>query len=500
MIYSGDVYRDFEKWIDDLKTEIINNISFHKYFSPEETTSRALQIFTELTTNDYSLSQSKNNFHLTKKYGPFIIKRGSIRLSLKSRILFNGIFFLESVYFLLQIFKGIFNFKKKKKGKYTVLIEPPIIDTTDNLKKFLKQTKISALNNTDFLIIKKRNLPQNDASKLIFKSSPWNYIIDSNFSALDRFLIVLKFIFFTISSFYYLNRSPLNILFYKDLSHSFSIHLLNQRNLLQDIFITNSSYLVQPLWLRGLKNKNFKSNMIWYSQNFIPKFYRGESEQSYLPGTNKIRIDHHLVWTKKFGEMLKKKNPSCDYTAIGSILFYPFEIKPKTTREYIVIFDVIPFKLQEKIFFGATYNYYSDETIKAFVFDIVTTVEEINNAYDKQVEVILKTKRPKNNFHSDKYFQFIEKLRLIHPIFKIVDSQLNIYGLIKESSAVFSVPFTSTAEVGYEMKIPSFFYDASNKINTNKETQHIPMLFNKEELKEVILESLNRSKKIKEIC
>ena len=119
MIYSGDVYRDFEKWIDDLKTEIINNISFHKYFSPEETTSRALQIFTELTTNDYSLSQSKNNFHLTKKYGPFIIKRGSIRLSLKSRILFNGIFFLESVYFLLQIFKGIFNFKKKKKGKYT---------------------------------------------------------------------------------------------------------------------------------------------------------------------------------------------------------------------------------------------------------------------------------------------------------------------------------------------------------------------------------------------
>ena len=142
MIYSGDVYRDFEKWIDDLKTEIINNISFHKYFSPEEMTSRALQIFTELTTEDYSLSQRKNNFHSTKKFGPFIIKRGSIRLSVKSRILFNGIFFLKSGYFLLQIFEGIFSLKKKKKGKYTVLIEPPIIDTTDNLKKFLKQTKI----------------------------------------------------------------------------------------------------------------------------------------------------------------------------------------------------------------------------------------------------------------------------------------------------------------------------------------------------------------------
>jgi polysaccharide biosynthesis PFTS motif protein len=493
MIYPGDVYRDFEKWIDDLKIKIINNISFHEYFSPEDMISRALQIFTFLTNEDYSLSQRKNNIHSTKKYGPFIIKRGSIRLSLKSRIIYNAIFFLESGYFLLQIFNGLFSFKKKKKGVYTVLIEPPIIGTSNNLKTFLKHTKIFELNNTDFLIIKKRVLPQNATSELIFKASPWNYIIDSNFSVFVRLFIALKFILFTFLSFFYLNKSPLNILFYRDLPIAFSVHLLNRNNLLKNIFITNSSYLVQPLWLKGLKNANFKSSMIWYSQNFIPKFYRGESEQSYLPGTNKIRIDHHWVWTKKFGEMLKRKNPSCSYTAIGSILFYPFAIKPKILREYIVIFDVIPRKSQEKLFFGAIYNYYSVETIKAFVYDIVTTIDEINNTYNKQIEVILKTKRPKNNFHSDEYFQFTEKLKLKYPIFKMVDSQLNIYGLIKGSKAVFSVPFTSTAEVGFEMKIPSFFYDASNKINVNKETEHMPMLFNKEEIKSVILGSINCS-------
>ena len=347
------------------------------------------------------------------------------------------------------------------------------------------------MNNTDFLIIEKRALPQNATSKLIFKASPWNYIIDSNYSVFALFFIALKFILFTLVSFFYLNRSPLNILFYRDLPNTFSVQLLNRKNLLKNIFITNSSYLVQPLWLKGLKNANFKSNMIWYSQNFLPKFYKGESKQSYLPGTNKIRIDHHWVWTKKFGELLKKKNPSCNYTAIGSILFYPFELNPKILKEYIVIFDVIPFKTNSKLLFGAIYSYYSIEAIKAFVADIVVTISEINNTYNKQIEVILKTKRPRHILHSDEYFQYIEKLKLKHPIFKIVDSQLNIYPLINGSKAVFSVPYTSTAEVGFEMNIPSFYYDALNKINTNKVTKHIPMLFNKKELKEVILKSID---------
>ena len=91
--------------------------------------------------------------------------------------------------------------------------------------------------------------------------------------------------------------------------------------------------------------------------------------------------------------------------------------------------------------------------------------------------------------------KFLENLKLEYPTFITVDSQINIYGLINESIAVFSVPFTSTAEVGFEMKIPSFFYDPSNQINTNKQIQHLPILFCKEELEGAILESINYSKK-----
>ena len=351
------------------------------------------------------------------------------------------------------------------------------------------------MNDIDHLIIKKQNIPPNDTSKLIFRSIPWNYIIEVNFSTVERILLTLKFTLFIFASFFYLNKSPFNILFYKDFSNSFCVNVLNRRKLLNNIYITNSSYQVQPLWLKGLKKRNFKSHMIWYSQNFIPKFYKGESEQSYLPGTNKIRIDHHWVWTEKSAQMLKRKNVSSNFTAIGSILFYPFDLKINKMKDFILIFDVIPVKSKKKILFGTTYNYYSEETIIAFVNDLVTTVDKINHKFNKQIQIILKTKRQKNKYHSDKYFQFIENLKLKYPTFITVESQMNIYGLINESIAVFSVPFTSTAEVGFEMNTPSFFYDSSNQINTNKEVQHIPILFSKKELEGAILENINSSKK-----
>ena len=495
MTYPGDIFRDFEKWIDSFETEIINKISFHKYFYSEDMISRAFQIVTQLTSNDYSLSRLNKNFESTSKFGPFVLKNGNLKVSLKSRFLFNGLFFLETGYILLQFINGIFRLNGKQKGKYTVLIEPPIIGNTENLKNFLERTKISDLNDIDHLIIKKQNIPPNDTSKLIFRSIPWNYIIEVNFSTVERILLTLKFTLFIFASFFYLNKSPFNILFYKDFSNSFCVNVLNRRKLLNNIYITNSSYQVQPLWLKGLKKRNFKSHMIWYSQNFIPKFYKGESEQSYLPGTNKIRIDHHWVWTEKFGQMLKRKNVSSNFTAIGSILFYPFDLKINKMKDFILIFDVIPVKSKKKILFGTTYNYYSEETIIAFVNDLVTTVDKINHKFNKQIQIILKTKRQKNKYHSDKYFQFIENLKLKYPTFITVESQMNIYGLINESIAVFSVPFTSTAEVGFEMNTPSFFYDSSNQINTNKEIQHIPILFSKKELEGAILENINSSKK-----
>ena len=492
MIYPGDAYRDFKQWCKSFKSEIEKNISPHDYFAKEHTISRSFQIFTETSSDDYSLAYRKKRTYSFTKFGPFIIKNGSIKIALKSRLIFNGLFIIECGLLFFQILSGLFRKRKKIKTNYNILIEPPINGSTKNLENFLIATKIKGLNKIDQLIIKKRFLPSDNRSDLVFCKNPWVYILHSNFSFFQRISIGIKFLLFSLNSFFYLNKMPLNILFYRDLPNSFLVRILNKKKMIKHIYITNSSFQVQPLWYNGLKSINFKSHMIWYSQNFIPKFYKGESEQSYLPGSSLMRVDHHWVWTMKFGEMLKKLNPNTNYSAINPIMFYPVQNPDTNSKTSVVIFDVIPIKNKNRVIFGATYNYYSLDIIKKFVRDILKTVEKINQNKKIKLEVILKTKRPKHINHSEEYFSFLKEQTRHYSYFKIVDSQMNVYKLIKEALITFSVPYTSTAEVGYELKTPSFFYDPSNTLIPNDETSHINLLFNKTELEQSILDSIEQ--------
>ena len=487
MIFPGDAYRDFNKWCNNFKLEIEKNISPHHYYVKEDVFSRLFQIFVEKSSNDYSLAYRKNGTISLTKFGPFLIKNGSIKIELKSRLIFNGLFIIECGLLFIQILSGLFRKRKKRKTNYNILIEPPINVSTNNLENFLITTKIKGLSEIDQLIIKKRILPTDRHSNLVFCRNPWIYILHTNFSFYQRTLIGIKFLLFTINTFFYLNKKSLNILLYRYLPNSFLVRIINKKKLIKNIYITNSSFQVQPLWYHGLKDINFKSHMIWYSQNFIPKFYKGEKEQSYLPGSNLMRVDYHWTWTKKFGKMLKKLNPKTNYSAINSIMFYPVQ-KPDTySKTSVVIFDVIPVKNKNSVIFGATYNYYSLDTIKKFVGDILETVKKINHIKKINLEVILKTKRPKHFNHSEEYFSFLKEQTSYYSFFKILDSQMNVYKLTQEALITFSVPYTSTAEVGHELKTPSFFYDPTNKLIPNNESSHIKLLFDKAELEQSIL-------------
>ena len=82
--------------------------------------------------------------------------------------------------------------------------------------------------------------------------------------------------------------------------------------------------------------------------------------------------------------------------------------------------------------------YYNLDTIKKFVIGIIETVDKINKENNLMLEVILKTKRPKHSSYSEEYFLFLNKLTLKYSFFSIVDSQTNIFRLIKEALVTFS--------------------------------------------------------------
>ncbi len=491
MIYQGDAYRSFENWIDNLEPIVAKNFSYHKYFESDKLFLRILQVITEKASKEYLENFVKPNELPKSEYGPLIISKEVIKISLKKRILYNYFFILESLYLLIIFFWALSKKSNQNFKKYKVLIEPPIIGSIKSFERFLEENKIKGLENSDELIIKKSNPPKNKSISIKFFKNPWIAIIKSNHCLYLKVKMIFDFIFYTFSSIIYLNKSNLNILLYRDLPNSFFVKFLNKRNEITDIFVTNSFLRQQPLWLSGLKNRNFKTHMVWYSQNIIPKFYKGESSQSFFPGANMIRIDNHWVWTKKFGEYISNLNRDSNFSFVGPILFYNPEHKMKSfEKKTISIFDVIP--IIDYGYTGSFKNYYTVETISNFVGNILLVVKKIRDEYSVDIDVVLKSKRRMDSrYHDLQYFDNLDKYLEKFGFFKVIQDTTNLYDLIKNSMMTFSVPFTSTAEVGKELEIPSFYYDSSAKIRPNKKIYEIPFLDSKNQISKEIVKILN---------
>lgn len=491
MIYQGDAYRSFENWIDNLEPIVAKNFSYHEYFEPDKLFLRIKQVIIEKVSKEYLENLIKPNKLPKSKYGPLIISNEVLKISLKKRILYNLFFLLESLYLLITFFWRISKKSNQNSRKYKILIEPPIVGSIKSFKKFLEENRIEGLENSDELIIKKSNSPRNTIINTKFFKNPWIEIINYNLGFLPKVKLIFDFILYTLSSIIYLNKSNLNILLYRDLPNSFFINFLNKRKEIKDIFVTNSFLRQQPLWLDGLKSRSFKTHMIWYSQNIIPKFYKGESSQSIFPGVNMIRIDNHWVWTKKFGEYISNLNRDSNFSFVGPILFYNPEHKMKSfEKKTISIFDVIPIK--DYGYTGSFKNYYTVETISNFVGNILLVVNKIREEYSIDIEVVLKSKRRMDSrYHDLQYFDNLDKYLEKFGFFKVIQDTTNLYDLIKNSMMIFSVPFTSTAEVGKELEIPSFYYDSSAKIRPNKKIYEIPFLESKNEISKEIVKILN---------
>lgn len=95
---------------------------------------------------------------------------------------------------------------------------------------------------------------------------------------------------------------------------------------------------------------------------------------------------------------------------------------------------------------------------------------------------ILKRKRKIGRLVHPKYRQFIANLAEL-PNFISVDPDLSAMRLIKNCSAVISMPFTSTAIIARELGKPSAYYDPHGLIQKDDQGAHgIAILSGPEEL------------------
>jgi len=412
-----------------------------------------------LTINDFS-----NNKVISNKF----IKISKTKI--KINFIFYILYFLElSILFFIYSFLLIFSFsnlnkKKYSKKKFIIFLDNPSSNNNYSLGSFISSGKLSKINSfKSCVVISKYPVFSKYKNKVFFSRFPLLYLA-SNFLSFSNRLLILKDILLNIHLiFYYLIKNPVLILLRRELIDIFLINFLDNKNIINKVFMTNSNLFDPPLWTYK-NNKNFTNHCIWYSQNIFPKIYDRDKKLFFVfLNFRNLNIDQHYVWTKEFKTILINNGIKGKFKEIGPFQWLYPQKKININEDYIVLFDVIPLNIETNLFYSKR-NYYSYATITKFIEDSVNIINELNIKYNLNINVILKHKRNFNKYHDTNYSSFISSFSKKYKFFKIISPYVDNEYLIKNSITYLSVPYSTTAYYGEFLKKTNFFYDSSGSV------------------------------------
>jgi len=471
---SGNFYVDYdclirnvEKWVDRINPKIIG-------CEDSQVRARIVQRILELTGDEFSdqLVSQNRNYPESPGLSNKVIFVGGLKVNQETgkitvtykQWLLNSILFVVSWFqILIFLVPGLFRRSPKESTAATLLMEAGG-DEENNSRfvQYCQQGPIEPLYSAKQIIIKSKNKPQNSADhNIVYTPQPLTYLISNNLVRSTKLLAFYKHLSAPVCYLRAIINSPINILLGRDLSTLPIVKLLNEGKFINSLIATTSSFAVQFLWMKGLKNQKFKLHMIWYSQNFIPKMYQGDKKRPDLPAARHMRVDVHWVWTKGFSEYLGGLGQESEIRVVGPILWYlPEAIEGLNDNNInIVMFDVTPISGNDAKY-GAIKNYYSVATIKKFVIDILNISAEITEASGKEEIIFLKHKRvPEISRHASEYLDFLHDIEKNNSNFKLISPQINLYGLLNICQLSIAVPYTSTTYVAESLEKTAIYYD-----------------------------------------
>ena len=326
----------------------------------------------------------------------------------------------------------------------------------------------------------------------LLEKSRFSFFECINFS-LTHFLNIL------LSNFKFIS-SPITALLASDLPWMSVAKLLNERRSICEVYITNTYYINQPLWMTSLKNKRFRLSFIWYSVNCNGLYWIEKNGEKYIPmfpAYYCLNIDHSFYWFeghKKVFENILFKKPSS--TIVGPTLFYKNTIKdtPEKKNDLIItIFDVTALSMAWAEDNNIPENYYSHIVVKKFLDDIKSIAERLQTSLDRTVILRLKHKREYAPIHDNEYIDYVSSIIESGKV-ELIDINDNIYEVVGGSDIVISLPFTSTAYIADSMDVTSIFYDPTNILidNLYYHSENLFFIQNKDELFETVYQSLKR--------
>jgi polysaccharide biosynthesis PFTS motif protein len=213
--------------------------------------------------------------------------------------------------------------------------------------------------------------------------------------------------------------------------------------------------------------------MLWYSANSIPEKYKSKKATIIANDGHEIflkplKIDIHWVWTNEHKKYLMKMTDS-KILVKGSMLFYNPPKKPNYKKKYdIVIFDLTP-KNNESMYEDTLYTF---PVAKKFIEDIIESVKLVTQKIDKDISIYLKHKRAFHKTHSLQYITYVGELAKNGQLSRL-PLNVDLYEIIAASKMIICFPFTSSAIIARELKVPSIYYSSNNILAKYNKTNFI---------------------------
>ena len=236
---------------------------------------------------------------------------------------------------------------------------------------------------------------------------------------------------------------------------------------------------VRPLWTYDAARRGAKSVLCLYSGNFETYTTAPTGEPPRMIGWRNLDWAEVVSPDAQSRAVLRPVMPeACRIETWGRFLNLSDsgEAAPQPSRNYIAAFDVSPYREAFRAITGLHIGYYTMPVVEKFLTDLVAEAERLG--YD----VLLKPKNVESRNIDARYRQLLGELDR-HPHVSIANERIAASRLAEGASAIISLPFATTAQLGGYLGIPSCYYDPTGDLRRFRTLSHgMDMLFGSEEL------------------
>jgi len=242
-----------------------------------------------------------------------------------------------------------------------------------------------------------------------------------------------------------------NILLYREAVSSLRARLLDPDYLARQYWFHNSR-LYPPLWTYELPAKGSRAVFYFYSANAWP-LPRKDGSRPFVTPYSIMNWPEVCLWARSQHQFVQNTlSASSSFRYTSPIWFADTIDSGRLPANYIALFDVQPYRMSKYVKFCLPREYYVPNICRLFAMDVIAAITH------SDIFIVLKTKRNIGSLAHPAYRKFLQEISY-HPKVFIVDPGVSASHLIKNSCAVVSMPFTSTASLAMAESKPSIYYD-----------------------------------------